>query len=303
TVHEGKKQEEHVMHLVGELVLGRNRLMKLWFGLEEQDESNPLVRELGVTLAQLNLVASDLQLAVMNTRMVPIWNVSSRFPRLVRDLSGKLGNQSRPDFMREDTKVDESVSNEPGDIVVHLVRNSMDYGLESVKEGKRMKKNPDGSVRAALDQEGNTIVIRIEDDGPGFTVVAEEIHKLVEQTTKATKEMCDMVRSIQQEAKSAVSSSDQDTNKVCQGVEQANKTGEVLSKIQAMANEMAVMIQHIASAAEVQSNVTQQIAGDLEAMSQTTRQTTSGIAQSAQACHELSTLANDLQRTVSVFKV
>ncbi len=235
TVHEGKKQEEHVMHLVGELVLGRNRLMKLWFGLEEQDESNPLVRELGVTLAQLNLVASDLQLAVMNTRMVPIWNVSSRFPRLVRDLSGKLGNQSRPDFMREDTKVDESVSNEPGDIVVHLVRNSMDYGLESVKEGKRMKKNPDGSVRAALDQEGNTIVIRIEDDGPGFTVVAEEIHKLVEQTTKATKEMCDMVRSIQQETKSAVSSSDQDTNKVCQGVEQANKTGEALSKIQAMA--------------------------------------------------------------------
>ena len=153
----------------------------------------------------------------------------------------------------------------------------MDYGLESVKERKRMKKNPEGSVRVALGQEENSIVIRIEDDGRGFAVVAEEIHKLVEQTTKATEEMRDMVRQIQQDIKSAVSSRDQDTNQVCQGVEQVNKTGEALSKIQAMANEMAVMIQQIAVAAEEQSNATQQIAGDLEAMTQTTRQTISGV--------------------------
>ena len=133
--------------------------------------------------------------------------------------------------------------------------------------------------------------------------MADEIHKLVEQTTKATKEMGDMVRQIQQDIKSAVSSRDQATNQVCQGVEQANKTGEALSKIQAMANEMAVMIQQIAGAAEEQSNATQQIAGDLEAMTQTTRQTISGVAESAQSCHQLITLANDLQKTVSAFKV
>ena len=172
-----------------------------------------------------------------------------------------------------------------------------------MKERKRMKKNPEGSVRAALGQEENSIVIRIEDDGRGFAVVADEIHKLVEQTTKATKEMGDMVRQIQQDIKSAVSSRDQGTNQVCQGVEQANKTGEALSKIQAMANEMAVMIQQIAGAAEEQSNATQQIAGDLEAMTQTTRQTISGVAESAQSCHQLITLANDLQKTVSAFKV
>ena len=303
TVRVEKNRADHVMTLVGELVLGRNRLMKLGFGLDEQYETNPLVRELGVTLAQLNLVTSDLQFAVMNTRMVPVWNVSSRFLRFVGDLSGKLGKQVRSDFMGEETKEDKSVANELGDPVVNLVRNSMDYGLEPVKEQKRMKKNPEGSLRVALGQEENSIVIRIEDDGRGFAVVAEEIHKLVEQTTKATEGMRDMVRQIQQDIKSAVSSRDQDTNQVCQGVEQANKTGEALSKIQAMANEMAVMIQQIAVAAEEQSNATQQIAGDLEAMTQTTRQTMSGVAESAQSCHQLITLADDLQKTVSAFKV
>ena len=166
-----------------------------------------------------------------------------------------------------------------------------------------MNKNPEGSVRAALCQEGNSIVIRIEDDGRGFAIVADEIHKLVEQTTKATKEMGDMVRQIQQDVKTAVSSKDQGTNQVHQSVEKGNKTSEALSKIQGMAKEMAVMIQQIAGAAEEQSNATQQIAGDLEAMTQTTRQTISGVAESAQSCDQLITLANDLQKTVSAFKV
>jgi two-component system chemotaxis sensor kinase CheA len=302
TVCTEKILADHVRKLVGELVLGRNRLMKLAFGLEEQYETNPLVRELEVTLAQLNLVTSDLQFAVMNTRMVPIWNASSRFPRLVRKLSSKLGKQVRPDSMGEDTKGEKSVADERINPVGHMVWNSMDYGLEPVKEPKRMKKNPEGSVRAALSQDGNSIVIRIEDDGRGFAVVADEIHKLVEQTTKATKEMGAMVRQIQQDIKSAVSFRDQDTNQVRQGVEQVNKTGEALTKIQDMANEMAVMIKQIAGVAEEQSNATQQIAGDLEAMA-TNRQTISSAAESAKSCHQLTTLANDLQKTVSAFKV
>jgi methyl-accepting chemotaxis protein len=179
----------------------------------------------------------------------------------------------------------------------------MDYNLGSMKERKQMKISPEGSVRAALGQEGNSIVIRIEDDGRGFEVVADEIHKLVEQTTKATKEMGDMFRQIQKDVKSAVSSRDQDTNQVRQGVEQANKTGEALSKIQAMAKEMTVMIQQIAGVAEEQSNATQQIAGDLAAMTQTPRQTISGVAESPQSCEQLITLANDLQKAVSGFKV
>ena len=170
TVRVETKRLDHVMNLVGELVLGRNRLMKLGFGLEEQDETNPLVRELGVTLAQLNVVTSDLQLAVMKTRMVPIRKVFSRFPRLVRDLSNKLGKQVRLDLVGEETEVDKSVADELGDPLVHLVRNSMDHGLETIEERKQKGKNPEGSVRLAAYQEGNSIVIRIEDDGRGLQV-------------------------------------------------------------------------------------------------------------------------------------
>jgi len=303
TVRTEKIRADQVMKLVGELVLGRNRLMKLGFGLEKQYETNPLVRELGVTLGQLNLVTSDLQQAVMNTRMVPIWNVFSRFPRFTQDVSSQLGKQVRSGFIAEGAKVDKSTANELSDPLLHLVGSSMDYGLEPVKEGKQTKKNTEGSVQSVPGQEKNNIVIRIEDDGRGFAVVADEIHKLVEQTTKATKEMGDMVRQIQQDFKSVVTSRDQGMNQVCRGVEQTNKTGEALAKIQAMANEMAVMIQQIAGAAEEQSNATQQIAGDLEAMTETTRQTISGVAESAQSCHQLITLAKDLRKTVSAFTV
>lgn len=144
---------------------------------------------------------------------------------------------------------------------------------------------------------------RAGEQGRGFAVVADEVRKLAERTTKATKEIGDMIRQIQQDTKSAVASMDQGTNQVGQGVELANKTGETLSQIHSMINSTAGMIQQIASAAEEQSTATRQIASDLESMTQTTRETSGGITESAQACHELSTLASDLQKTVSAFKV
>ncbi len=170
TVRVETKRLDHVMNLVGELVLGRNRLMKLGYGLDEQYETDPLVRELGVAFAQLNLVTSDLQLAVMKTRMVPIRKVFSRFPRLVRDLSNKLGKQVKLDLIGEDTEVDKSVADELSDPLVHLVRNSMDHGLETIEERKRTGKSAEGSVQLAAYHEGNSIVIRIEDDGRGLQV-------------------------------------------------------------------------------------------------------------------------------------
>ena len=144
---------------------------------------------------------------------------------------------------------------------------------------------------------------RAGEQGRGFAVVADEVRKLAERTTKATKEIGDMIRQIQQDTKSAVASMDQGTNQVGQGVELANKTGEALSTIHSMINSTAEMIQHIANAAEEQSNATRQIAGDLDAMTQMTRQTTSGIAESAKACHDLSVLTGDLQKTLETFKL
>ncbi len=170
TVRVETKRLDHVMNLVGELVLNRNRLIKLGNGLEEQDETNPALRELNLTLAQLNLVTSDLQLAVMKTRMVPIRKVFSRFPRLVRDLAGKLGKQVRLELVGEDTEVDKSVADELSDPLVHLVRNSMDHGLETAADRKQHGKGPEGYVRLSAQQEGNSIVIRVEDNGRGLQV-------------------------------------------------------------------------------------------------------------------------------------
>ncbi len=144
---------------------------------------------------------------------------------------------------------------------------------------------------------------RAGEQGRGFAVVADEVRKLAERTTKATKEIGDMIRHIQQDTKSAVSSMDQGTNQVAQGVELATKTGEALVKIHTMVNSTAEMIRQIANAAEEQSTATRQIASDLESVTKTTQETTTGVSSSAQACHDLHGLAEDLQTLVRTFKV
>jgi len=161
---------DHVMNLVGELVLGRNRIMKLGTGLEEKFENDQLVRELSTTIAQLNLVTSDLQLAVMKTRMVPMRKVFAKFPRLVRDLSSKLGKQIRLELKGEETEVDKSVADELGDPLVHLVRNSLDHAIETATERQAIGKSLEGTISLQASQEGNSIVIRISDDGRGLQV-------------------------------------------------------------------------------------------------------------------------------------
>ena len=144
---------------------------------------------------------------------------------------------------------------------------------------------------------------RAGEQGRGFAVVADEVRKLAERTTKATKEIGDMIRQIQQDTRTAVSSMEEGTLKVESGVALAHKTGEALERIYSMVNVTSGMIQQIAQAAEEQSVVTRQIANDLESVTQTTRETTQGVSQSAQACRDLSLLAGDLQTMVRAFKV
>ncbi|MGP0595106.1 methyl-accepting chemotaxis protein [Nitrospira sp. T9] len=144
---------------------------------------------------------------------------------------------------------------------------------------------------------------RAGEQGRGFAVVADEVRKLAERTTKATKEIGDMIRQIQKDTRSAVSSMDQGTSQVGHGVALANKTGEALANIHSMINATVGKIQQIANATEEQSSATRQIASDLEFMTQTTRQTTNGVFQSAKACHDLRMLAGDLHRLVGSMKV
>jgi len=170
TIRVETKRLDSVMNLVGELVLGRNRLIKIGTQLEQNHESDPQVRALSETLAQLNLVTTDLQLAVMKTRMLPIKKVFAKLPRMVRDLSQKLGKQVRLEMRGEETELDKSVADEIGDPLVHLVRNAIDHGIETPMERQAKGKPGEGQLTIAASQEGNSIVIRINDDGRGIPV-------------------------------------------------------------------------------------------------------------------------------------
>lgn len=144
---------------------------------------------------------------------------------------------------------------------------------------------------------------RAGEQGRGFAVVADEVRKLAERTTKATKEISDMIRQIQQDTHGAVDSMQNGKEKVSTGVDLANKTGEALAKIVRMVSESADMIQQIAVASEEQSSATQQIAADIENVAQVTKESAAGANESAKACQDLSQIAIELQRLVGNFRV
>jgi methyl-accepting chemotaxis protein len=144
---------------------------------------------------------------------------------------------------------------------------------------------------------------RAGEQGRGFAVVADEVRKLAERTTKATKEIGDMIRQIQQDTRGAVESMQQGTVKVTSGVDLVNRTGEALSRIVEMVSESADMIRQIAVASEEQSVATQQIASDIENVAKVTKESASGANESAKASHDLSQLATELQGIVGSFKL
>ncbi|MHB1605334.1 MAG: chemotaxis protein CheA [Leptospirales bacterium] len=161
---------DNVMNLVGELVLGRNRLVRL--SSEHAGEENPerQMKEIAEAVAQLSRVTTDLQLAVIKTRMQPIRKVLGKFPRMVRDLSRKMGKEVRLELSGEETELDKSVIEEIGDPLVHIIRNAIDHGLESPEVRLKSGKSSEGVVRISAYQEGNSIVIEVSDDGKGIDV-------------------------------------------------------------------------------------------------------------------------------------
>ena len=160
TVRVDTQRLDDIMNMVGELVLVRNRLVRL--GLDSADES------LSKAVANLDVVTGDLQTAVMKTRMQPIKKVFGRFPRVVRDLARNLKKEINLELVGEDTDLDKNLVEALADPLVHLVRNSVDHGIELPAARESVGKSRVGRVVLSAEQEGDHILLSISDDGAGM---------------------------------------------------------------------------------------------------------------------------------------
>ncbi len=168
TIRVEVKRLDHLMNLIGELVLGKNRLLKIYDDVEERYEGEKFLEELNQVVSSISVVTTDLQIAVMKTRMLPIAKVFNKFPRLVRDLSRELNKDIELIISGEDTELDKSIIEEIGDPLVHIIRNSCDHGIESADERKMLGKPSKGRIELKAYNEGNQIVIEVKDDGKGL---------------------------------------------------------------------------------------------------------------------------------------
>jgi len=168
TIRVDVERLDTVLNLVGELVLGRNRLMKLVSRLEAIYPSDEITADIAEAMAFMDVTTTDLQLAVMKTRMQPVKKVFSRFPRMVRDLSRTRGKEVELVIHGEETELDKSIIEEIGDPLVHLIRNAIDHGIEPPEEREKTGKTRKGTLTLAASQQGNHIVLSISDDGRGI---------------------------------------------------------------------------------------------------------------------------------------
>ena len=151
---------DSLLNLVGELVINKTRLQQI--GLSNQ------LQELSEAIEQMDRVTTDLQGIVMKLRMVPVGQVFNRFPRMVRDLSHSLGKEINLIIQGEETELDRTVIDEIGDPLVHLLRNSIDHGIEKPEDRIAAGKNPVGEVRLIARHEGNNVLLMVADDGKGL---------------------------------------------------------------------------------------------------------------------------------------
>ena len=160
TVRVDTQRLDDIMNMVGELVLVRNRLATLKATMNDE--------EVASAVGNLDVVTADLQLAVMKTRMQPIKKVFGRFPRVVRDLARSMKKEIDLEMVGEDTDLDKNLVEALADPLVHLVRNSVDHGIETPEVREEAGKPRRGTVLLSAAQEGDHILLSISDDGKGM---------------------------------------------------------------------------------------------------------------------------------------
>lgn len=171
TIRVEVKRLDQLMNLVGELVMSKNRLLKIYDDVQERYEGEQFLEELNQVVSQLSITATDIQLAVMKARMQPVAKVFNKFPRVVRDLSRELGKQMELEISGEETELDKSIIEEIGDPIMHMIRNSCDHGVEDPATRVAAGKPEKGTVQLKAYNEGNHIIIEITDDGKGLDAI------------------------------------------------------------------------------------------------------------------------------------
>lgn len=185
TIRVDVQRLESLLNLVGELVLGRNQLQQVTNLLMTNFSDSPYLDELNRVNGNIAQITSSIQDGVMKTRMVAIGKVFNKFPRLIRDLSRQTNKNVELIINGAETELDKTLVEEINDPLVHLIRNSVDHGIESPEERTSMGKPPKGKVVLFAAQEGDNIVIGVEDDGKGLDV--ERIKKKAVERGLATE--------------------------------------------------------------------------------------------------------------------
>ncbi|MCO1601316.1 chemotaxis protein CheA [Desulfosporosinus nitroreducens] len=159
---------DNLINLVGEMVITRTRLVQIGLDLKAQYSTDGMVNNLNEANVYLGRLMNDLQESVMRLRMVAIGTVFNRFPRLIRDLAKKTGKEIDLVLKGEDTELDKTVVEVIGDPLMHLIRNSVDHGIESPEKRREAGKPEFGTITLNAFHEGNHIAILISDDGAGL---------------------------------------------------------------------------------------------------------------------------------------
>ncbi|MFI5006272.1 MAG: chemotaxis protein CheA [Solirubrobacterales bacterium] len=171
---------DHLLNLVGELIVYRTKLQEAGRSVAPGIAADPAVHDLLDAVHQLTAVSTQLQETIMDVRMLPIRTVFERFPRLVRDLARQQGKEIELILEGEETRVDKAIIDEIGEPLVHLIRNSVDHGIEGPAERAARGKSPTGTIMLSAAQESNQVVITIADDGSGIDV-AQVREKAIER--------------------------------------------------------------------------------------------------------------------------
>ncbi|WP_368294575.1 chemotaxis protein CheA [Dehalobacter sp. TBBPA1] len=175
TIRVDTARMDNLINLVGEMVITRTRLVKIGHDLQMENQSDPLVASLNEANVYLGRLMNDLQESVMRLRMVPIGTIFSRYPRLVRDFCRKTGKRIELVIHGEETELDKTVIEMIGDPLTHIIRNSVDHGIEAPEERLTVGKPEVGTITLDAYHEGNHIAIIVSDDGYGLNI--DKIYK------------------------------------------------------------------------------------------------------------------------------